>query len=315
MGSAATSGRTCACPDPVPGNEGPGWTLLHPGGGGPPLPAGGGGPPVSPPGPPRPPGGGGPPRPPDAGGAGLIAGGGAGGGATPCPGGGATPRPLPSGTPRPPGAPGEAPAIIQQSRSGRSDTASMRLAQTLRQKCHLCHQVPPHRPVRPARLAVPGPGPLPQPRSGRVYDVKLPDRSGARSSLWCFMQAYGRVPLPPGPPRPPGGGGPPRPPDAGGAGLTAGLLSTVPAGLLLGAKAMVGPAPEAGASFLLGGFHGRLPAADGTVPSGSTTCESAFFLFRAASMALTPPALGISSSSAMLLCPYQESPGTSSRGF
>ena len=134
MGSAATSGRTCACPDPVPGNEGPGWTLLPPGGGGPPLPAGGGGPPVSPPGPPRPPGGGGPPRPPDAGGAGLIAGGGAGGGATPCPGGGATPRPLPSGTPRPPGAPGEAPATIQQSRSGRSDTASMRLAQTLRQR-------------------------------------------------------------------------------------------------------------------------------------------------------------------------------------
>jgi len=78
----------------------------------------------------------------------------------------------------------------------------------------------------------------------------------------------------------------------------------------LGAGAGAGGAGGAGAggaggagadaSFLGGGFHGRLPP-DGTVPSGSTTCESAFFLFSAANMALTPPAFGISSSSAIAL--------------
>ena len=57
-----------------------------------------------------------------------------------------------------------------------------------------------------------------------------------------MIHTYGRVPLPPGPPRPPGGSGPPRPPHAGAAGLIAGLLSTVPAGVLLGS--MLGPAPS-----------------------------------------------------------------------
>jgi hypothetical protein len=66
--------------------------------------------------------------------------------------------------------------------------------------------------------------------------------------IYIYMDTYGGVPLPPGHPRPPGGGGSPRLPDVGGAGLIAGLLSTVPTGVLLGAMLEHAPSNAAQAA-------------------------------------------------------------------